>query len=64
MSQNESRRTVRILKACGLNYKQIADLLGIRTGSLYNWLGGWFDLGADKLLKIQELAEKYVDDRS
>ncbi len=59
--QNEYRRIVRLLKANGLSYTKIADLLDIRPGSLYNWLGGWFGLSYDKLLEIQKLADIYIE---
>lgn len=62
LDQNEAKRAVRILKANGLSYTKIADLLDIRPGSLYNWLGGWFDLSYDKLLKVQKLAAIYTEE--
>jgi len=44
---NEKLRTeVKLLKAFqGVSYKELSELLEMRTDSFYNWLCGYYNLG-------------------
>lgn len=53
MDDEMLRKEVKALKAFqGITYKQIADKLEIKQRSMYNWLRGEFDLGANKKRKL------------
>lgn len=52
MSRNDNlRQRVKILKAVGQidSYKELAEILGIKNKSLYNWLRAEYELGEQKL---------------
>ena len=50
------RKEVKLLKAFqGVSYKELAELLEIRTDSFYNWLCGYYNLGTKKQERLAEI---------
>jgi transposase len=37
----------------GITYKEIADYLGIKQDSFYNWLKGYYDFGYKRRTQLQ-----------
>ena len=59
MDDEMLRKEVKALKAFqGITYKQIADKLEIKQRSMYNWLRGEFDLGANKKRKLYQILKQ------
>ena len=54
MQDNILRQKVKILKATAAinSYTEIAELLEMANGSFYNWLKGYYNLGAEKKQRI------------
>ena len=53
---NELRQQVKLLKAFqGITYREIAELLEIRTDSFYNWLCGYYEFGNDRQNRLYEI---------
>lgn len=51
MRQDELRKKLKIAKIENpdlFNYEDIADMINVKTGSLYNWLSGSYNLSYDK----------------
>lgn len=47
--QNNLRKQVKLLKALqGVSYKEIAELLEIKTNSFYAWVNAAYDLGEER----------------
>ena len=61
MSQDFLRKKLKISKLTenDFNYQDIADMLQIKIGSLYNWLNGAYDLGYSKAKYL----ENWLNDR-
>ena len=59
MSDNELRKQVKLLKATEAvqNYAEIAEMLEMHKGSFYNWLKGYYNLGAGKKERLKEIIE-------
>ena len=36
-------------------YKEIANKIGLGQSSMYNWLNGYFSLGAEKRRRLEDL---------
>lgn len=50
------RKEVKLLKAFqGISYKELAELLEIRTDSFYNWLCGYYDFGEKRQERLLEI---------
>lgn len=51
---NEKLRTeVKLLKAFqGVSYKELSELLEMRTDSFYNWLCGYYNLGETRQKRL------------
>ena len=37
----------------GITYKQLADSIGIKQDSFYNWLKGYYDFSYNRRIKLQ-----------
>lgn len=55
MNQNNLRRRLKICKLQDndFTYQEIADMLGIKIGSLYNFLAGAYDLSRAKAKDLE-----------
>lgn len=52
------RKEVKLLKVFqDISYKEIAELLEIRTDSFYNWLCGYYDLGNKKQERLLDIID-------
>lgn len=63
MNDKDLIKRVRLLKAMGYirNYYELAQMIGITEKGLYNWLGGYYNLGYNnKQLLNNILTEKGV----
>lgn len=54
---SELRQKVRLLKALGqINaYVELAEIIGIKSKSFYNWLRGEYNLSEDKEILLREI---------
>ena len=51
-------KEVKLLKVFqDISYKEIAELLEIRTDSFYNWLCGYYDLGNKKQERLLDIID-------
>lgn len=59
MNDEKLRKSVKLLKATGgiKNYNEIAELLEMSKGSLYNWLKGYYNLGYAKKQKLKSIIQ-------
>ena len=49
MNDDTLRKKVRLLKAQEqITYKEIADAIGIKQRSMYNWIAGQYDFSSSK----------------
>ena len=57
MSDKELRKQVKLLKATEAiqSYAEVAELLEMNNGSFYNWLKGYYNLGAGKKERLKEI---------
>ena len=58
MAKNDNlRQKVRILKAIGQidSYLELAEIIGIKKKSLYNWLRSEYELGEQKLKALENI---------
>ena len=55
--QEKIRKKVKLAKALNedIYYKDFAEYLNISEHSFYNWLKGYYDLCAKKLLKLEDV---------
>lgn len=54
---------VRLLKVFHkVSYKSIADELGIRTNSLYNWMRGEYTFSKERQEALQRIINRYKGD--
>lgn len=52
------REQCRLLKALqGVSYRELAELLEIKQDSFYCWLKGYYDLGAERQERLNEIIE-------
>lgn len=50
------RREVKLLKALqNISYKELSSYLEITSGSFYNWLRGFYNLGTQKQNRLKEI---------
>lgn len=42
-----------------VNYKNIAEQLGIAKNSFYNWIKGYYNLSTNKQIELQKIINKY-----
>lgn len=60
MNDEELRTSVKMFKVLhNITYKQLADELGIKQRSMYNWLAGQFDFSDSKKRKLY----KYINSK-
>ena len=53
MNDEDLRKEVKMFKVIhNVSYKQIADELGIKQRSIYNWLAGQFDFSSSKKRRL------------
>ena len=53
MNDEELRKSVKMFKVLHcITYKQIADDLGIKQRSMYNWLAGQFNFSSSRKRKL------------
>lgn len=58
MNKNDKlRQSVKLLKAIGQidSYIEIAEMIGIKNKSMYNWLRGEYQLGTEKLMILEAI---------
>lgn len=62
MNDDELRKEIRILKAIEQidSFAELADMIGIKIHSFYNWLNGYYNLSSDKKRCLKNI----VDDLS
>ena len=55
MNQNDLRKKLKICKLQDndFSYQEIADMLDIKVGSLYNYLSGAYDLSREKAKSLE-----------
>ena len=59
MDDDILRVEVKALKAFhDINYKQIADELGVKQRSFYNWLAGQFDFSANRKRRLNNIIKQ------
>lgn len=52
------RKEVKLLKAFqGVSYKELAELLEIRTDSFYNWLCGYYNFGEERQERLLDIID-------
>lgn len=57
-NQDSLRKQVKLLKALqGITYKELAELLEIKTNSFYSWLNNNYDLGEEKETLLQVITD-------
>ena len=49
------RKQIRLLKAQGIDYKEIAQLLQVPNSTIYNWIKGYFNFGLQKQKRLYEI---------
>ena len=56
------RTEIKLLKALqGITYKELAELLEIKTNSFYSWLNNNYDLGEEKETLLQVIADNLTE---
>ncbi len=61
-NQDNLRKQVKLLKALqGITYKELAELLEIKTNSFYSWLNNNYDLGEEKETLLQVIADNLIE---
>ena len=59
MEDEVLRVEVRLIKSFyKITYKTIAEILGIKQRSLYNWLAGQFELSGQRKRQLRKYIEK------
>lgn len=60
MNDEELRQRVKMLKAIhNITFKKIADELGIKQRTIYNWLAGQFDFSSSRKRKLIKYLSEY-----